>query len=129
MQSPKIALSIWLVSIFVFIALTGSASIGILAVRRLSIFPVLLLILLSERVVAMYLERSTYETFRITFVTLFLGVIGYLLLSSAVLRQWVLLYPEIVFILIPVNIAIGRYFGLRLTEYFRFAATINHGNK
>jgi len=30
------------------------------------------------------------------------------------------LYPEAILLLIPVNIAIGRYFGLRLTEYLRF---------
>lgn len=129
MQSPKIALSILVVAIFVLTALTGSASIGILTVRRLSIFPVLLLILLSERVVSLFLERTVWETIRITSVTLVLGILGYIFLSSAFLRQIVLLYPETVLVLIPVNIAIGRYFSVRLSEYFRFAKTINHGSK
>lgn len=129
MQSPKIALSILVVAIFVLTALTGSASIGILTVRRLSIFPVLLLILLSERVVSLFLERTVWETVRITSVTLILGILGYIFLSSAFLRQIVLLYPETVLVLIPVNFAIGRYFGVRLSEYFRFAKTINHGSK
>ena len=129
MQLPKIALSVWVVALFVFLALTASASIGILAVKNLSIFPVLLLILLSERIVELQLERNPGETLLITAVTLALGVLGYVLLSSPFLRQMVLLYPESILLVIPIDIAIGRYFGLRLSEYIRFSSILNHGSK
>lgn len=129
MQLPKMALSLWVVSIFVFIALLFSASIGILRVRQISIFPVLLFILLGERIVALQLERSVREMITITFVTLSLGMIGFLLLSSNTLRTIVLVYPEITLLVIPINIAIGRYFGLRLMEYFRFAPILQNGSK
>lgn len=129
MQLPKMALSIFVVSIFVLIALTSSASIGILTVRQLSIFPILLLILLSERIVSLQIERSSQETLKITAVTLVLGIIGFLLLSSGILRQVVLLYPETVFLLVPINILIGRYFGLRFTEFMRFSPINRHANK
>ena len=129
MQLPKMALSLWVVSIFVFIALLFSASIGILRVRQISIFPVLLFILLGERIVALQLERSVREMLTITFVTLSLGMIGFLLLSSNTLRTIVLVYPEITLLVIPINIAIGRYFGLRLMEYFRFSPILQNGSK
>lgn len=129
MQLPKSALSIFILSIFIIISLTLSASIGILTVRQLSIFPVLLLILLSEQIVSLQLERSLNETILITTVTLFIGVLGFAILSSQMLQDTVLLYPETVLFLIPLNLAIGRYFGLRITEYFRFSPIKNNANK
>lgn len=121
MYLPKAALHMLLVSFFIIATLTVSAVGGILSVRQLSIFPVLLLILLSEQIISIQLERSMRETLYITFVTFFLGVLGFVILSSSVIRTTVLLYPETVLLLIPFNIAVGRYFGLRLFEYFRFS--------
>jgi hypothetical protein len=129
MQLPKMALSMLVVAIFIFVALTGSAAAGLLAVRQLSIFPILLFILLSDRIVALLLERSMVETVQITLITLIMGLLGFFLLSYEPLQRFILLYPETVFLLIPVNIAIGRYFGLRLSEYFRFSAVNKYGSK
>lgn len=129
MQLPKIALSFFVVSMFVLGTLTAGASLGLLTVKQLSIFPVLLLILLSERIVALQLTRSLKETFEITVVTLSLGVLGFFILSSEILRTLVLVYPEFILILIPINIIIGRYFGLRITEFFRFSEVTSHGSK
>jgi hypothetical protein len=129
MQLPKSALSIFILSIFIIISLSFSASIGILTVKQLSIFPVLLLILLSEQIVSLQLERSLTETILITTVTLFIGVLGFAILSSQMLQDTVLLYPETVLFLIPLNLAIGRYFGLRITEYFRFSPIKDNANK
>jgi len=122
MHLPKVALSQLVVAAFVFGILTISAANGILVVRQLSIFPILLLILLSEQIVRLQLERSLRDTLYTTGVTLILSTIGFWILSSQMLRNFVLLYPEVALLLIPINIAIGRYFGLRLTEYFRFGA-------
>lgn len=125
MQLPKVALSMFVVSLFIFLTLTFGAKAGILAVRQISIFPVLLLILLSERVVQLQLERSLKETANITFITVLLGLVGFFALSWDPLRDFVLVYPEIVLLLIPANIIIGRYWGLRWTEYYRFSPIRN----
>ena len=129
MQLPKMALSMLVVAVFIFAALTGSGAAGLLAVRQLSIFPVLLFILLSDRIVALLLERTMIETVQITLITLILGLLGFFLLSYQPIQRFILLYPEAVFLLIPINIAIGRYFGLRLSEYFRFASVNKYADK
>ena len=120
MHLPKVALSQLVVAVFVIGILTLSAANGILVVRQLSIFPILLLILLSEQIVRLQLQSSLRDTLYTTSVTLILSTIGFWILSSQALRNFVLLYPEVALLLIPINISIGRYFGLRLTEYFRF---------
>jgi hypothetical protein len=125
MQLPKVALSQFFVSLFIFVTLMVSASSGMLAVKQLSIFPVLMLILLSERIFDLQLQRTNMETLKITSVTILIAVGGYFLLSSEILRTAVLVYPELILLLIPANILIGRYFGLRLTEYYRFSPIRN----
>lgn len=122
MQMPKMALSVLVVAVCVFGALLAGASANFMTVKQLSIFPVLLLILLSERIVALQLERSLQETALIAITTLGLGILGFFLLAYPMVRQFILLYPEFIGLLIPVNFIIGRYFGLRLTEYFRFSS-------
>lgn len=127
MQLPKVAMSMLLVSFFIFIVLMIGATTKFIAVRQLSIFPVLMLILLSERIVQIQLERTYIETVQITSITLLLAIGGFFLMSAEFLRTMVLVYPELVLLLIPANILVGRYFGLRLTEYYRFSP-MRHGN-
>lgn len=129
MLLPKMAISILFVALFVFITLTIGASLKAITVEQLSIFPVLLLIILSERIVALQLERNAKEMITIIVVTLCLGIIGFFILSFVPLREFVLLYPESILLLIPINFIIGRYFGLRLTEYSRFSQIQQHGSK
>lgn len=129
MQMPKMALSMFVVAIFLIATLTTSAVYGIFDVTTLSIFPILLCIILSDRIGALFMERDLQETILTTAVTLLLGILGFLLLSWDALRSLVLLYPELIFLLIPINILIGRYFGLRVTEYIKFQPAIKHGSK
>lgn len=129
MQLPKMAISMLIVSGCVFVVLILSSSFSILSVTQLSFLPVLLLILLSDKIVALQLSRGTKPAVIITLFTLVLGSIGYFILSSGFIRSYVLLYPEIVLILVPINILLGRYFGLRLTEYYRFSQLRRYANK
>ncbi|HSW97531.1 MAG TPA: 7TM domain-containing protein [Candidatus Saccharimonadales bacterium] len=129
MQMPKVALSMLMVSIFLLLALTISSIYGIIDVRNLSIFPILLFILLSDRIVTIFLEREFIETIQTTIITLFLAILGFLLLTWEQLRIITLVYPEWILLLIPINIMIGRYFGLRMTEYIKFQPVLRHGNK
>lgn len=129
MQLPKMALSMLLVSIFVFLALVATASFALLPVNRLGFMPVLLLILLSDKIVALQLARGSRPAITITVFTLILAAIGYSILTFEPLRSYILLWPEAILVLIPLNIIIGRYFGLRLTEYHRFQTFQKYVNK
>jgi len=122
MQLPKMALSTFVVSLFVFIALIISGAIEAQVMTQLSIFPILIFIFLSDKIVALNLVASTKETIIITAITIGLGIIGYALLSLTSLKNAVLLYPELILLTVPVNLLVGRYFGLRASEYIRFAS-------
>lgn len=120
-QLSKVTLTMVFVSIAILITLTITAQLGVLAVRQISIFPVLLLVLLSQNIIELQTDRSFIDILKISAITISLGILGYFILASEAIRNFVLLYPETILLLIPVNILIGRYFGLRITEYIRFS--------
>ena len=129
MQIPKMAMSLLVVSFFVFITLTLSAQLDVVNVTQISIFPILVFILISDKIVTLQLQRNYLETVRITIITVAIAFLGYLFLSSTYIQKIILIYPEVILILIPLNILLGRYFGLRLTEYVRFSSLFKNGNK
>jgi hypothetical protein len=129
MQFPKRSLSHLFLAFFVFAALTLSIILDIESIRDVSIFPVLILTLLGDSIVSVQLHKTVRETALITVVTIGLALLGYLLASSLAVRNLIILWPELVLLTIPVNFAVGRYFGLRLSELFRFRTLESYGSE
>jgi hypothetical protein len=129
MYYPKRSLSMLLLALFVFGALTASIELGIGNVEDLSIFPILILTLLGDSIVSVQLRKSMRESLVITLVTIALGLFGYWLAVLDGVRNMLILYPEFVLLSIPINIAMGRYFGLRLSEVFRFRSFSAYGSE
>jgi hypothetical protein len=120
MYFPKRSLSHLFLAIFVFAALTLAIILEFESIRNLSIFPILILTLLGDSIVSVQLRKTVRETVLITAVTLGLALIGYMLATSVTVRDFIILWPELILLTIPANFVLGRYFGLRLSELFRF---------
>jgi hypothetical protein len=120
MYFPKRSLSHLFLAIFVFAALTLAIILDFESIRNLSIFPVLILTLLGDSVVSVQLRKTVRETVLITSVTLGLALVGYALATSVTIRDLLILWPELILLTVPINFLLGRYFGLRLSELFRF---------
>ena len=120
MHIPKMALSLFFVSMIVLIELVITVYFEMPLILNLSIFPLLLFVLLSDSIVSLYLKRPVSSALMITATTILFGVLGYYIMASEPTRNAILLYPELVLLTIPLNIIIGRFFGLRLTEKARF---------
>lgn len=120
MYFPKRSLSHLFLAIFVFAALTIAIILDFEAIKTLSIFPILILTLLGDSIVSVQLKKTVFETVLITSVTLGLALIGYMLATSVSVRDALILWPELILLTVPINFMLGRYFGLRLSEVFRF---------
>lgn len=125
---PRMALILWFVSFGILGILFASPLINYSPLKNVSIFPVLVLTLLTEDFTRIQLGKSIKTAVAITYQTIVLSLISYLFLTLAPLQRYVLLNPEIslgvTFIL---DILLGRYLGLRFMEYQRFRKLI--GNK
>ncbi len=117
---PKRSLSMVFLALSVFIALSVGVWLEFERILSVSIFPILILMLLGDMIVSVQLHKSAAETFVITTTTIFIGLVGYAAATSTTIQDVVILYPEIVLLVIPLNLLIGRYFGLRVLEMFRF---------
>lgn len=117
---PKRSLSMLFLAIAVFAALTIGVVLDFDRVLSVSIFPILILMLLGDLIVSVQLHKSSSETLLITSTTVLLGLVGYIVATSQYIQDTLILYPEIVLLVIPLNILVGRYFGLRILELLRF---------
>jgi hypothetical protein len=117
---PRRSLSMIFLALAVFAALTLGVVLEFEQILSVSIFPILVLMLLGDMIVSVQLHKSSAETFVITGTTIFIGLVGYVTATSSTIQNMVILYPEIILLVIPANIIVGRYFGLRVLEVFRF---------
>lgn len=124
---PRMALVLSSISLAILVLLgVGLASDSIRPIS-FSIFPSLILIILAEEFIALQFKAGFRTALTTTFWTLGLSVASYYIVSWELLRTLILSYPEIILLTIPINLGLGRWSGLRLTEYFRFRHLIRHG--
>jgi hypothetical protein len=118
---PRTAMILWLVSFGVFGLLVLSTYVQLLSLSVLNVFALLILILLSENFLEISSASSSTAALQRVFETFILGVLCTLVLRSDMIQSFVLLYPELTFLIIGLlNLVIGRYLGLRFTEWLRF---------
>lgn len=122
---PRVAITLTIVAIAILIILALGASFQRTGLASVSIFPLLIMITLVEKFVATQIEKGNKTAIVLAAETLFLSLVGYFIARSAPLAQSLLLHPWIILLTIPVNILLGKWRGLRLSEYFRFWKILN----
>jgi hypothetical protein len=99
-------------------------------VLNLSIFPLLIIILLTENFMETQLFNSQKEAMQITFETLLIAILCSLIIGSEALQKFVILRPELTLVGVAlINLAIGKYTGLRFLEYLRFRDLLSQNTK
>ncbi len=127
---PRTALILFFVSMAMFITLFFGSMLDIVRIETISIFPILILITLTENFVNIQLDKNLRQAAVITAETLVLAVIGFLIMQWSYLQKIVLINPELTFVaIIAFIILIGRWTGLRLVEYLRFREVLKYGKE
>ena len=127
---PRTALILFFVSMAMFITLFFGSMLDIVRIETISIFPILILITLTENFVNIQLDKNLRQAAVITAETLVLAVIGFLIMQWSYLQRIVLINPELTFVaIIAFIILIGRWTGLRLVEYLRFREVLKYGKE
>lgn len=122
---PRTAMMLWGVSVAVLILLVATSFFGLTTFLTISIFPLLIIMLLTENFIETQLMTSQSQALRLTLETVIIAIICSLIISLEPIQKAVLLYPEITVLSVAVfNIIVGRYSGLRFLEYFRFRSII-----
>jgi len=122
---PRLALLLWIVSGSVFLALWGASIFNVVGVVSVGIFPILILMLLAETFIDIQQGRSGKEARDLILETFLLAILTSLLLGWESVQRVVLLYPEIVYFGVGIfDVFMGRYTGLRLSEYLMYRGIV-----
>jgi hypothetical protein len=124
---PRLAILIGLVSVVMAGLTLAGAALGIGPLMNMSIFPMVIMAGVIENFAASQAELGTREAVRLTVNTLALSVICYLAVDRTGMQSLVLVYPQILLAAFAVNLALGKWRGLRLLEYVRFYDLVRRG--
>jgi hypothetical protein len=89
-----------------------------------ALFPMVILAMTIERMSLGWGEGGALEGIQQGFGSLLVAVLGYLLMSSEVLRHLAFVFPELLLIVLASTLLLGRYTGYRITELWRFRASL-----
>ncbi|MBL7155055.1 MAG: hypothetical protein ISS88_00930 [Candidatus Portnoybacteria bacterium] len=124
---PRMAIVLTSVALAILLLFLEGAYSGRRGLIAASIFAVLIMVTLVEKFIAAQIERGARGAIILTSETLLLSIICYWLASWLWLQNLVLLYPLwIILGSIAVNIFLGKWTGLRLSEYWRFREVIKN---
>jgi hypothetical protein len=122
---PSRAINLVFISIGTLGLMLGMSYVPFVEMNKISIFPILLMVLLSEEFVRTQLAKSRSEAKKLTLGTLVLAAVGAGMMSVRSVQDVVLSYPELcLFTGLLVNLLVGNYSGIRLSEIKRFGKAI-----
>lgn len=122
---PRVALLLWFVSAGVLSVMFVAGEWGYDNLTSIGIFPILILMLLSETFIDLQSGRSAGEARALIVQTVGLAIITSLILGWEMVQRAVILWPEIIFFgLAVIDIFMGKYTGLRLSEYLLFGRVV-----
>ena len=121
---PRVAIMITIVGFSILLLLIVGGVNNRTGLASVSIFPILIMITLVEKFVAVQIEKGGRAAVILALETLLISVVGYYIASWHSLIGILLSYPWTSLLTIPVNIFLGKWTGLRLSEYFRFRQII-----
>ncbi|MFA7318981.1 MAG: 7TM domain-containing protein [Parcubacteria group bacterium] len=123
---PRVAIMLTAVAILTLGVLTLGGDLHRTGLAAVSIFPILIMITIVEKFVAVQIEKGTRVAILLATETLFISIIGFFIASSETLIRLIASAPWLILITVPINVAIGKWTGLRLSEYLRFKEIIKH---
>jgi hypothetical protein len=122
---PARSINLLFIAMGTFGLMIGSSYLDIISISNISIFPILFMILLVEEFTRTQLIKSKTEALSLTMGTLILSIVGAMMMSVREIQLWVIDQPEITLIVVLIiNLLVGSYTGIRLTEIKRFAKAI-----
>jgi len=121
---PRVAIMLSVIAIVILAMLTFMGNMKRTGLAGVEIFPLLIMITLVEKFVAVQIEKGNKTATLLAFETLLISIIGYYIVTWPFLKHLLATQPWIIIFTLPINIFLGKWTGLRISEYFRFRQII-----
>jgi len=123
---PRVAIMLSIIALVILVLLSLGGSMHRTGLASVSIFPILIMITIVEKFVATQIEKGNKVALILAAETLIISIFGYYLASWPLLVKGIVAFPWIILLTIPINIALGKWDGLRISEYFRFREVLKN---
>lgn len=85
---------------------------------------IILIATLSDFFIKQYVKKSLFTSVRSLMETVLVGVIGWAMLRSQTIEEFLLINLWVQPLLLVLNLSLGKYTGMRLKDFFRFGDII-----
>ena len=126
---PRMAIVLTVISLAILTLLATGGYLNKSGLASTSILPILILITLIEKFISTQVEKGFRTATFLSIETLIISIAGFYFITWDVFRTMVLEHPEYILLLFVFNIFLGKWTGIRLSEYLRFREVIKNTNE
>ncbi len=119
---PRLAAVLTIVVILLGFMAVITNEMGYSIGLSIALFPIVILTMTIERMSLIWEEVGPKDAVIIGIGSLVAAVIGYFAMNMELVNHLVFAFPELLLVVLALNLLLGRYTGYKLTEYMRFQA-------
>ncbi len=122
---PRLALLMSFLSLSFFFILAIAVRMGTSLDLALTIFPMMVMSTISEKFIASQTKEGLKNAIIVAIETIIVALLAYVFVEWTFIKELIFTTPE--FILLPIigSVLIGKFTGLRLSEYFKFGSLLS----
>lgn len=120
LHSPKMAVILAVVVLVMMTITAGGVHFGLFELAQMTLFPIAILAITAERFAILSEEEGIVKAMQLMFTTAIVIAAAYAVMSSVFMQSLFLAFPELLLVVMALNMWLGRWVGMRLTEYYRF---------
>lgn len=124
LHTPKLAVILTAVVLLLLATSIVGVRYGFTEIAHVSLFPIAILTLTTERFATAVVEQGSREAFKTLGATMLVVWLCYRVMDSPALQGIVLAFPESLLVVVAADLWVGRWMGIRLLEYVRFRSLI-----
>jgi hypothetical protein len=119
------------ISILLFIVATSfiPSNNPVFDFRFLRPLPLVMIVSITDRFMTNYIKKDLFTAMRLTAETMIIAIIGWALMRIGSTHNIIINNLWLIPLTIPVNFLVGKYSGMRWTEFIRFNQVIKSGDK
>ncbi len=124
LHSPKMAIMLTVVVIVMLVMTILSVHTSLFSLAHVSLFPIAILAITAERFAIIQEEQGFLKALKISFTTAIVIIAAYVVMSSLFMQSLIVAFPELLLFLIVLNLWLGKWVGMRVSEFIRFRKLI-----
>ncbi len=120
LHSPKMAVILAVVVLVMMSITAGGVYFGLYEFAQMTLFPIAILAITAERFAIISEEQGIVKSMQLMLTTGIVIAAAYAVMSSMFMQSLFLAFPELLLVVMALNMWLGRWVGMRLMEYYRF---------